>query len=117
MNYPRTKYEMTEADLEEILEACKPVPYIVIGGVEPSSPQENANRAWEALGKKMGFDHMTVRPEEGGNRFFSAIPSETEEQKQERLKREAEKARAADIARLEQETEERQKQLADLKAP
>ena len=63
--YPRTSYEMTEADLEAILDACKPVPYMVIGGHAPSSQQDNANAAWARLGQKMGFDSMTVEPVQG----------------------------------------------------
>ena len=54
--YPRTNYEMSEEDLKELLEACKPVPYMVFGGIAPRSPEQNANDAWERLGKKMGFD-------------------------------------------------------------
>jgi hypothetical protein len=104
MMYPRTNYEMTEADLQEILDACKPVPAMMIGGTLPSSPQENANNAWRRLGGKMGFDHMTVQPIGGkGNRFFSAVPTEPEEVRAERLEREAEEKRVAEIARLEAE--------------
>lgn len=47
---------MTEGDLNRILDACKPV--AVITG---NSPQENANLAWAELGKRMGFDYMTVQ--------------------------------------------------------
>lgn len=72
---PTADYEMTEEDLKEILDACKPVVYMIIAGREPSSPQENANRAWERLGKKMGFDFMTVQPSDKGPRFFTAITS------------------------------------------
>jgi predicted TIM-barrel fold metal-dependent hydrolase len=54
----------------------KPVPYMIIGGYAPRSRQENANDAWEALGREMGFKHMTVRPNGKGDRFFSAEPSE-----------------------------------------
>ena len=72
----RKEYEMTQGDLDKILEACKPVPYIVIGGVVPRSQQENANAAWAELGSRMGFDHMTVRGVDGkGNRVFSAVPN------------------------------------------
>ena len=73
--YPRTRYEMTEADLERILDACKPVPYIIIGGHAPNSPQDNANAAWKELGSRMGFDAMTVQPEGSSNRTFTAIPA------------------------------------------
>jgi hypothetical protein len=68
----RKEYEMTQAQLDAILNACKPVPYMVFGGMEPRSPQENANDAWAALGKELGFDHMTVRPNGKGDRFFTA---------------------------------------------
>lgn len=68
----RTEYEMTEAQLAALLEACKPVPYMVIGGVHPRSPQENANDAWKRLGAELGFDHMTVKPNGKGDRFFTA---------------------------------------------
>lgn len=115
--YPRTEYEMTDDDLANLMEACKPVPLMMIGGFAPSSPQENANRAWADLGKKMGFDSATVRPISGkGNRFFSAIPSETEAQRSERLAKEAEEIRLGKIARLSREIAERQAELDALKA-
>ncbi len=69
----RKNFEMTVVQLEKLLEASKPVPYMIFGGREPSSPQENANRAWGELGKEMGFDPMTVKPFGNGNqRMFSA---------------------------------------------
>ena len=69
----RQEYEMTPEDLNEIMMACKPVVYMVFGGHEPLTPQENANRAWIRLGKKMGFDGMTVKPSKKGDIFFTAI--------------------------------------------
>jgi len=114
--YPRTNYEMTEEDLKEILDSSKPTPCMMIGSYTPATPQENANRAWQSLGKKMGFDHMTVRPIEGkGQRFFSAVPSETEEQKTHRLKQDAEVKRLSEISKLENEIVERQIKLNDLR--
>jgi len=73
----KTEYEMTEEDLTEIKEAGRPVPAILIaglGGPMPRSPQQNANDAWERLGDKMGFKHMTVEPSGKGQRFFKAVP-------------------------------------------
>jgi len=70
----RQDFEMTQEDLETLLAAMKPVPYMVFGGQPPRSQQENANDAWAALGRKMGFKHMTVRPNGKGDRFFSAEP-------------------------------------------
>lgn len=116
--YPRTNYEMTQADLDRILDACKPVPYMVIGGHEPRSQQENANAAWAELGQRMGFDHMTVQPVHGKTqRFFSAVPSENEVQRAERLARETEQKRLAEIATLQTEISDRAKRLADLGVP
>ena len=100
--YPRTNYEMTQEDLDVILDACKPVPMIMLHIGTPSSPQENANCAWAALGKKMGFDYMTVQPIPGkGTKFFSAVPSENETQRLERIARETEEKRSANINKLE----------------
>ena len=110
--YPRTDYEMTKYDHEELLEACKPTPCIMIGGSTGPSPQENANNAWKRLGKKLGFDSTTVKPIQGkGAEFFSAVPSETEEQRQDREHREDEEKRIARRVELEKEISERQSQL------
>jgi hypothetical protein len=113
--YPRTEYEMTEEDLRQILDASKPTVCMKIGSYTGSTPQENANRAWEALGNKMGFDYMTVRPISGkGQRFFTAVPSETKEQKEEREKIEKENKRLEKIAKLKAEIIDREEQLKEL---
>jgi hypothetical protein len=74
----RQNFEMTEDDLKVILDACKPTPVMFLSGGIPISntPQENANHAWELLGNKMGFNHMTVQPTGQGNQFFSAETKE-----------------------------------------
>lgn len=68
----RKRYEISQAQLDKLLDACKPVPMIMLQCGMPSSPQENANRAWEALGNELGFDHMSVQPTGEGNRVFTA---------------------------------------------
>ena len=114
--YPRTNYEMTEEELENIVAASKPVSAMMIGGTTAASPQENANNAWKALGDKLGFDYMTVRPINGkSNRYFSAVPSETQEQKEERQKREAEENRLYEIAKLESKMAEIREELIRLR--
>lgn len=75
----RRRYEMTEADLAALIEASRPVPYLVVGGMEPPSRQDNANRVWRALGTRMRFDYLTVQPVAGeGQRVFTAVPTEAE---------------------------------------
>ena len=115
--YPRANYEMTQADLDKILDACSPQPMIMlqIPGLN-RSPQERANDAWAELGSRMGFDHMTVKPGTGGDRFFTAVPSETAEHKATRLADEAEQKRLAEIATLENEILTRQARLEELDA-
>ena len=75
----RKEFEMTEADLEKILDASKPTRYMIIGTSMPRSPQENANDAWQELGNRMGFDFMTVVPTNKGDRFFTANVHEGKE--------------------------------------
>lgn len=75
----RRKFEMTEEDLAALLDASKPVPAMLIGSVPPPTPRENAHRAWERLGKKMGFAYMTVKPVSGkSQRFFTAEAARAE---------------------------------------
>lgn len=72
----RTEFEMTAEQLAKLMDAGKPVSMIALQCGTPSSPQENANRAWQSLGEEMGFIWDTVRPVSGkGNRFFTAETS------------------------------------------
>ena len=115
--YPRTNYEMTQDQLDAILAACAPVPYMIIGGIAPRSQQENANDAWAALGKEMGFDHMTVQPIRGkDSRHFTAVPSETESQRADRVAKAVDAARAKEIAETETSIAKLTKRLEMLKA-
>ncbi len=65
-------FEMSEEQEKELLASMQSVPYMVIGGVEPLSPQARANLAWESLGKELGFKYMTVTASGKGQRFFYA---------------------------------------------
>jgi len=115
--YPRCEFEMSEDDFKKILDAGKPTPVLYLSGGIPlgGNPQENANRAWKRLGEKMGFDHMTVRPIQGKDgRFFTAIPSEPDEQRKEREKREAEEKRRDKMATLRHEIAIKQEELRKL---
>lgn len=74
----RKDYEMTDADLAELISAMKPVPAIALHCGPVPSRQEMANAAWKRLGDKMGFAHMTVQASTRGNKFFSAEPLNSE---------------------------------------
>ena len=71
---------MSQEDLDQLLDAMKPVPLIMLQCGTPRSIQERANDAWAQLGKEFGFDSITVRPVQGkGQRFFTAVPNEIKE--------------------------------------
>ncbi len=68
------EFEMSQEQLDKLLDACKPVAMIALQCGTPRSPQANANDAWAALGRELGFDHMTVKPSRRDQRFFYAEP-------------------------------------------
>ena len=70
----RIDFEMTQEQLNRLLDACRPQPYLIAGGIAPMSPQENANRAWASLGDELLFDWRSVQPSGRGDRFFTAEP-------------------------------------------
>jgi hypothetical protein len=72
----RQEYEMTDEQLQKLYQACQPQPAIMLQCGTPPSQQEMANDAWDALGREMGFDFMTVEPSGSGDRFFTAEPLE-----------------------------------------
>jgi hypothetical protein len=69
----RKQYVMDEAQEARLLEAMKPVPLMIIGGMAPESQQAKANRAWQELGEEMGFLWQTVLPT-SEPRTFTAEP-------------------------------------------
>ena len=74
----RKEFEMSDEDLAAVLDACKPTPAMWLGDGTPmcGTPQENANRAWERLGEKMGFASLTVQPAAGkGQKVFTVEPT------------------------------------------
>lgn len=71
----RKEYKLTPEQFAKLIEACRPTPLIMLQCGMPSSPQKNANNAWCALGKELGFDGMTVEGSPKGDRFFTAESS------------------------------------------
>lgn len=70
-----SEFEMTDEDLAKLIEASQPVPMIMLQCGAPTNPQVSVNRAWQELGDRMGFDHMTACASRPGNpRFFYAEP-------------------------------------------
>ncbi len=93
----KQEFEMTEEQQKKLLESMQPVPMIMLQCGNPPSQQESANRAWERLGKEMGFQHMTVTPcSDKGGRFFRALPTASGEAKPEHVCNEPEFVVASD---------------------
>ena len=68
-------YKMSLKQFREIMEASKPVPYLVIGGIGTPSMQENANYAWKKLADEMGFIWYTAKLASGiASNYFIAEP-------------------------------------------
>lgn len=71
----KKQYRMTDEELQSVLDASKPVPYLVFGGMAPPSPQENVNRAWAAIARAHGVRQMSIGPASTGDqRDFIAEP-------------------------------------------
>lgn len=73
----KTKYRLSEEDHKRLLEASRPVSYMVIGGHPPPSPYDNAMAVWRDLGQKMGFEWRTVEPTDDPMEFL-AVPTPEE---------------------------------------
>jgi hypothetical protein len=70
---------MTQADFDGIIAAinsARSTPLIMLQVGMPRSPQEAANDAWCALGRRLGFDGMTVQPNGASQLSFTAIAKE-----------------------------------------
>lgn len=70
---------MTEAEHESLLQASRPVPYMIIGGVLPRSPYENAMVVWREVSRRVGcyadsIEKSVKTPDD--ELTFSAIPVE-----------------------------------------
>jgi hypothetical protein len=70
------EFKLTDNQLKKILDASKPTLCIMVGGIVPPTPQDNANAAWRSLGDELGFDYLTVRPVPGKDEhYFTATPT------------------------------------------
>lgn len=68
-------YRLTDEELKQIMDASKPVPYMVIGGVPPSSPRDNAMAVWRRVAARVGCEVDSISPgDTGDNHDFKAEP-------------------------------------------
>lgn len=65
----RIEFAITEDEHDMLVRAMQPVPYMVFGGMEPRSPQENANDAYKVIAETYGVEWMSILPVGGGIPF------------------------------------------------
>lgn len=72
----RQEYEMSDEELQAIKDISNDrTPVIFVGTWLGLDKQERANNFWVQLGRKYGFDGMSVEPIKGkGSKFYTAIP-------------------------------------------
>ncbi len=71
----RKEFEMTVAQHNALLDACRPQMYLVANGTEPDV-QGTIMRAWDRLGAEMGFIGKTARAIPNKSElFFTAEPN------------------------------------------
>jgi hypothetical protein len=79
LQHERKEYQLTKEQYDRLLNASQAVPYMIFGGREPRTPQENANRVWKTLGDEIGFHWQTVLPSDKGKMFFTAETKQNKE--------------------------------------
>lgn len=54
------QYRMTDDEYNELVEACKPLVYIVAGSSELISPEKRAMIVWEKIAARVGCEVITI---------------------------------------------------------
>jgi hypothetical protein len=71
------QYRMTDEEYKDVMEASQPVPYIVVGGIEPRSSYDRVMPVWRRIAARVGcvVDSIEVAGT-GDNHDFMAEPQE-----------------------------------------
>jgi hypothetical protein len=70
----RREYKLTDAQIAELEELAKSVPYLIANGSEPTSPAHLVNLWWQQFAKDSGFRFDTVEQVRGKDRrYFTAV--------------------------------------------
>lgn len=57
------KYKLTDAELEELKEICKIVPYLVVDGMEPVSFGQRAMALWSRVAERVNCKLDSIEPD------------------------------------------------------
>ena len=68
-------YRLTDEEFNKLMDASKPVPYMVFDGIEPRSPHDNAMDVWRTVAARVGCDVDSIGSAgTGDNHDFNARP-------------------------------------------
>lgn len=65
------RYQLTDQEFEELMDASKPVPYLVFGGVPPDSPREKAERIWRRIAQRVGCKWESIKAGDSEKEFIA----------------------------------------------
>lgn len=65
----RKEYVLTDDQYARLMAASQPVPYLVVGGIEPETPHEKAFRIWRQIADELGIEWHSVRRGEDDHHF------------------------------------------------
>jgi hypothetical protein len=55
------EYTLTEEELQELFDAAKPVPYMIIGGNPPPSSYNRSLSVWKRVAERVNCDVNTIQ--------------------------------------------------------
>ena len=61
------RYRLTDEQFKKLMDASKPVRYMVFGGREPSTPRENAENCWRTIAEEIGCQYDTIKDARTGD--------------------------------------------------
>lgn len=64
-------YTLQEDEFVELVEASKPVPYLIAGGMSPPSQYDNAMRVWGKVAARVGCKLQTIAPGTSDRTFYA----------------------------------------------
>lgn len=79
----KQEYELTQEQLDRLIEASKPVPYLIFGGIALTNPQEYANIAWAEIAEYHKVQIYSITPSPKGIKFFTATPIDVDKKNNE----------------------------------
>lgn len=62
MGAPKKRFRLTQDEWDEIMEAGRPIAFLIAGGTEPASPQERMRPIWQRIADREGVVMQSIAP-------------------------------------------------------